>query len=85
VEEYWNVSTRETRQSLDGWGSRLDRSGVQFAAAPVTTPGEFEGNTAAGYSPIRNIPVTTALSFLPAALANDLIVNSVPITMIGAL
>jgi hypothetical protein len=39
---------------------------------------------ARGYCPMRKIPVTTGLSFLPAALANDLIVSSVPSTMIGA-
>ena len=30
------------------------------------------------------MPVTTALSFLPGALANDLIVSPVPFTIIGA-
>ena len=34
--------------------------------------------------PIRKIPVTTGLSFLPFALANALMVNSVPFTTIGA-
>jgi hypothetical protein len=33
---------------------------------------------------MRKIPVTTALSFLPATLANDLMVSSDPITMIGS-
>ena len=30
------------------------------------------------------MPVTTALSFLPGELANDLIVSPVPFTIIGA-